>query len=223
MASNKTNLLIHSQNLGYKPKISTPSIVNLSLYQIVPADVNGKPDFRYALRIETGMEAQTSDGVVFRTMDICDFNDETQREITLYNKDTGEFLLKKKVKAISAIQLELEIDWSNKDFEENPSFIITDNQFLGITSIHDGDNNRYHEVDFLAQDFVYIQEPNVSINGNKSDNRIENLREATISQNQCNRGKTQRNTSGIKNVSWQKDSKKWKVALHINKKYKFNI
>jgi hypothetical protein len=172
LASNKTNLITHAQNLGYKPKISTPAIVNLSLYQILPAIKNdgliGTPDFRYALRIEAGMEAETTDGIVFRTMDVCDFNDETDRDITLYNKDTGEFLIKKRVKAISADELEMEIDWSTKEFEENPSFIITDDQFLGITSIHDDENNRYYEVDFLAQDFVYIEEPNISINGNKS-------------------------------------------------------
>lgn len=168
LASNKTNLLTHAQNLGYKPKISTPSIVNLSLYQIVPPLSNGSPDFKYALRIEAGMEAETNDGIVFRTLDVCDFNDETNRESTLYNKDTGEFLLKKKVKAISANELEVEIDWSTKGFEENPSFTITDDQFLGITSIYDSEQNRYYEVDFLAQDFVYIEEPNVSLNGNKT-------------------------------------------------------
>lgn len=169
LASNKTNLLTHAQNLGYKPKISSPSIVNLSLYQTIPPKADGTPDFRFALRIEAGMEAETNDGIVFRTIDICDFNDETAREMTLYNKDNGYFLLKKKVKAMSADELELKIDWSTKDFEENPSFVITDNQFLGITSIYDDQRNKYYEVDFLSQDFVYIQEPNVSINGNKSE------------------------------------------------------
>jgi len=45
------------------------------------------------------------------------------------------------------------------------------------------------------------------INGNKTDNRIENLREATIKQNGWNRTKSKQNTSGYKGVT--KDKKKW--------------
>jgi hypothetical protein len=38
------------------------------------------------------------------------------------------------------------------------------------------------------------------INGDKTDNRIENLREATNQQNTWNRGKSKSNTTGYKNV-----------------------
>ena len=165
LASNKNNLLLHAQNLGYKPKISTPSIVTLSIYQLVPSDVNGEPDYKYALRIDAGMQCSTNNGLMFRTIDICDFNDPTDREVTLYKKDSPiEFLLKKKVKAISAE--EIEITYEMGDFVENPTITIEDDKYLGITSIYDDQNNRYYEVDFLAQDFVYIEEPNVSYNGN---------------------------------------------------------
>jgi hypothetical protein len=58
------------------------------------------------------------------------------------------------------------------------------------------------------------------IDCNKSNNKIENLREATRSQNQFNRQLQKNNTSGIKNVSWCKNSNKWKVQLRINNKKK---
>lgn len=58
------------------------------------------------------------------------------------------------------------------------------------------------------------------INGDKTDNRICNLREATRSQNLCNVAKTKRNTSGIKNVSFHKESKKWRVVVSVNGKNK---
>lgn len=54
------------------------------------------------------------------------------------------------------------------------------------------------------------------INGNKLDNRIENLRAVSRSQNRMNAPKTRRNQSGCKNVYPQKD--KWGVALKVNKK-----
>lgn len=51
------------------------------------------------------------------------------------------------------------------------------------------------------------------INGNRSDNRIENLREATISQNGCNQKLSIRNKTGCKNVSWNKTKQKWVVRI----------
>jgi len=50
------------------------------------------------------------------------------------------------------------------------------------------------------------------INGNKTDNRIENLRAATTQQNQQNCGMSARNTSGYKGVSFNCQSKKWQAA-----------
>lgn len=58
------------------------------------------------------------------------------------------------------------------------------------------------------------------INGNASDNKIENLRLATNSQNCCNR-RMKPNNTGIKNVSFIKECQKYRVALQANKKRKF--
>jgi hypothetical protein len=59
------------------------------------------------------------------------------------------------------------------------------------------------------------------INRNSLDNRIENLRLATFSQNGFNRPKQANNTSGIKNVSWHKRDKSWKVSIKVMKKEVF--
>jgi hypothetical protein len=58
------------------------------------------------------------------------------------------------------------------------------------------------------------------VNGERSDNRICNLRLASRSQNLCNVARTKRNTSGIKNVSFHKESKKWRVVVSVNGKNK---
>ena len=57
------------------------------------------------------------------------------------------------------------------------------------------------------------------INGNKQDNRSENLREATRCQNMMNVGKTALNTSGFKGVSFHKRSNKWIAQIKQNKKH----
>jgi hypothetical protein len=58
------------------------------------------------------------------------------------------------------------------------------------------------------------------INGIPSDNRIENLRLATNSQNLANRGKPKNNTSGYKGVYLHNQTKKWVASIkHLGKKY----
>lgn len=47
------------------------------------------------------------------------------------------------------------------------------------------------------------------VNGQKLDNRKNNLRTATKSQNGLNRTKQKNNTSGFKGVSWHTQTKKW--------------
>lgn len=55
-------------------------------------------------------------------------------------------------------------------------------------------------------------------NLNKADDRWSNLRNATDSQNQANKTKPQSNKSGLKGVSWQKRSGKWRSAISIGHK-----
>jgi hypothetical protein len=56
------------------------------------------------------------------------------------------------------------------------------------------------------------------INRNKLDNRKENLRTVTSSQNKMNRPKQRNNTSGINGVSWHKLNKKWQATTKIDGK-----
>ena len=56
------------------------------------------------------------------------------------------------------------------------------------------------------------------VNGNKTDNRIENLRQATPQQNQHNAKRRVDNKSGVKGVIWRKDSRKWRADIQVNGK-----
>ncbi len=51
------------------------------------------------------------------------------------------------------------------------------------------------------------------INGDKLDNRIENLREATRKQNMQNVRKHKHNTSGYKGVAWHSQRNKWRAYI----------
>lgn len=57
------------------------------------------------------------------------------------------------------------------------------------------------------------------IDGNKTNNRIDNLREVTSQQNAFNR-KFSKNTSGVKGVTWSKEKMKWVVQITVDRKCK---
>ncbi|MBD1229107.1 HNH endonuclease [Xenorhabdus griffiniae] len=58
------------------------------------------------------------------------------------------------------------------------------------------------------------------INGDKSDNRIVNLREASNTENSWNSKMRKNNSSGIKGVCWCKSKKKWVARIRIDGKRK---
>jgi hypothetical protein len=58
------------------------------------------------------------------------------------------------------------------------------------------------------------------INGVRNDNRLENLRVATRTQNQMNLKKRIDNSSGCSGVFWNKQRNKWAARIQINKKAK---
>ena len=73
----------------------------------------------------------------------------------------------------------------------------------------------------LAWYYIYGVEPKEyldHINGERDNNRLENLREATHAQNLRNRGKLPNNTSGFKGVHWDRRDKKFVAKCRVNGK-----
>lgn len=56
------------------------------------------------------------------------------------------------------------------------------------------------------------------INGDKLDNRKENLRVCSASNNAMNRGRQSNNKSGYKGVIYDKERDKWRAEITVNKK-----
>lgn len=100
--------------------------------------------------------------------------------------------------------------------------------FIGTIAGHKSSDGRtgikIDQVRYRAHRLIYMYHfgycPPIldHINGNNSDNRIENLRPATVMENGCNSKTPCSNTSGIKGVSWDKINKKWFVHITYNKK-----
>lgn len=56
------------------------------------------------------------------------------------------------------------------------------------------------------------------IDGNPLNNRLNNLRVATFSQNMMNRRLQSNNSSGVTGVVWHKQKEKWQSQIKINNK-----
>jgi hypothetical protein len=75
----------------------------------------------------------------------------------------------------------------------------------------------------LAWYFVFGEFPEQHIdhiNGDKTDNRIQNLRLANPAQNSWNMRKSVRNTSGFKGVSWDEKNRLWCAQIQTHGKNK---
>lgn len=71
---------------------------------------------------------------------------------------------------------------------------------------------RAHRLVFLMHK-GYLPKTLDHINGDRKDNRIENLRPATLAQNSMNRDISSKNTSGYKGVGWDKHKNKWRAVI----------
>jgi hypothetical protein len=170
LAGNYKNVLTQAQNLGYKPKLSKPATTTLSVYQTVPSTgsgINNKPDYTYALKIKQGMQVKSTlnTNLIFTTTDDVDFNDATDREVSVFQTDGVKpllYLITKKVKAISAESKSVTQEFFS--FIKNPIVSISDTNFIGISNVVDSNGNKYYEVPYLAQDMIYVKIPNVESN-----------------------------------------------------------
>jgi hypothetical protein len=59
------------------------------------------------------------------------------------------------------------------------------------------------------------------INGNRSDNRLSNLRSVEQRENLLNKKRYRSNTSGVTGVNWHKQHRKWCVSLSCGGRKKF--
>ncbi len=177
-ATERKNVVALAQSLGYKPKISTPAVTTLTVYQLVPSigeGANNRPHPSYFLRLKEGMEVSstTNGNVVFRTVDVVDFASSGSREIDVFSRDTEtgqptQYLITKKVKAISAKEKETDLDFSS--YEEYPSKTITDTNIIQVTSVtSDGGSTKWYEVPYLAQESIFVETANLESNSELND------------------------------------------------------
>lgn len=171
-ATERKNVMAIAQTMGYKPKVSAPAITTFRVYQLVPAIgsvANNRPDSRFYLRIQDGMEIQSTSNsnIIFRTIDEVDFSNASDREIEVYERDsiTGEpsrYLISKIVKGLSGTEITTTISFDTST--DYPNAILRDTNIISIVSVTDEDNNKWYEVPYLAQETIFAEVPNTEVN-----------------------------------------------------------
>jgi hypothetical protein len=164
------NVIALSQYLGYKPKVTSPAVTTLSVYQLVPSigiGADNTYDETYFLKIKEGMLVESTNGVTFITQDVVDFSDDTDREISIYQTDsvsgeTSFYLVKKLVKVISAEVKTAEFTFGS--YEAFQSINIADTNIIDIYDVRDSNGNKWYEVPYLAQELVFVDYPNTETN-----------------------------------------------------------
>lgn len=170
-AKEKENLYSLAYMLGYRPKVTSTSTVNLDVYQIVPSITSASvtvPDFRYSLVLDPGTQVKPSKGndVNFYIKDKIDFSISSSTnptELTVYSINNATnlpnyYLLKKSVKAISGTETTATFTFGSP--ERFPVVSLQDTNIIEITSVVDSDNNIWYEVPYLAQETIYQEVSN---------------------------------------------------------------
>ena len=169
----RKNVIALAQSMGYKPKISSPAVTTLTVYQLCPSVFKSdggsrfEVDERFCLKVKDGLEVKSNSNsnIVFRTVDGVDFANSGSREVDVHTRDTNGnplwYLLTKKVKAISASEVSTGITFGSNE-TDYPTFTINDENIIEITSVTEANGTKWYEVPYLAQESIFVEQSNTN-------------------------------------------------------------
>ncbi len=179
-AKNPANLYSLAYMMGYRPRVTSVSEVELTVSQRVQARGSEyKPDFDQALTVRENsiISAQIGDNPTFLTRTPVDFNFSSSYDTTdirIHSLDSGnpaEYLLTKKVKAFSG-----NIKTTTQTYEAAEKFAtfeIDDANIIGILDVTDSDGKIWTEVPFLGQDTVFNDQTNTNTDSPIVPNKLK--------------------------------------------------
>jgi len=166
-AKNPANLYNLAYMMGYRPKITTPSEVDIEVSHVVGV-TEGNPNWNQALSIPayTRLKSTTAGQANFYIEKPINFKfsssyDNTEVTVeALSGGNPSQFRLTKMAKAVSGeLKTITQVITSVEKFK---TITIDDANIIGIESIVDSGTNIWYEVPFLGQDTVFIDNTNTA-------------------------------------------------------------
>lgn len=173
-AKNPANLYNLAYMMGYRPKVTTVSEVEVEVTQLVDPTLTGEPNWDQALAIGAGtvLKSNSTGQVSFYIDKPIDFKFSSSYDDTLVtvelldvNGQPDQFRLTKTAKAFSGeVKTLTETITSVEKFK---TITIDDTNIIGILSITENNGNTiWYEVPFLGQDTIFLEDENTSSDSN---------------------------------------------------------
>lgn len=164
------NIVRHGRALGYKNRGRPSTFGTVSMYVLVPASATGiGPDLRYTPIVKRGTRFSTTTGLNFVLTENVDFAAPTNAIVAARtNTITGAptyYAIKAYGKVVSGYFTREQIKVGA--FERFKKVGISNPNMSEIISITDAEGNEYYEVDYLSQDMIFREVPNMNF---KNDN-----------------------------------------------------
>jgi len=166
LAEERRNIINIAKMLGYQVKPSIPSHTDVIVTQTVAADLtdlnNIKPNFNEALIIDKGMKllSTNNSSLIFETLEEIDFTVSSSdfKPLELSFNDTtklvSSYKLTRKAKIVSGETKTTTFNVSSP--QKFLELTLTEKNVIEIISVVDSNNNKWYEVDYLAQDKIPI-------------------------------------------------------------------
>jgi hypothetical protein len=172
-ARQDANLFNLAYMMGYKPRVTNVSTVEVDFYQQVPSLLSGSvyiPDFSYALQLsagaQVGSELQTISPFIINTdVDFSFSSSSDPTDVTVYSVSGNApeyFLLKKTRSGVSSTITSKSFTFGSP--QQFQTVEINDGNIVSILDCTDSDGNVWYEVDYLAQDVVFDSIRNTNTN-----------------------------------------------------------
>lgn len=160
-AQDPSNLYTLAYMMGYKPKVTTASSVEIEISQRVQATgANYEPDWDQALSLSENIQLETGQQkfIIDKGVDFSFSSSYDPTDVTIYSISgdyPSEYLLTKKATARSG-----EIVSTTQAVGSLTKFYtitINDTNIIGILDIVDSEGNTWYEVPYLGQETVYTE------------------------------------------------------------------
>ena len=170
-AKQTNNLYSLAYMLGYRPKVTSAALLDLTVYQQLPASgALYEPDFNYAMTIDEGMQVRSNinNNNYFYCPNKINFKLSSSLDptnITVYTTVGGNpntYLIEKKTPALSG-----QIKTTTLSFGASERYAIrtiNDTNIIEILNVTDSNGNLWYEVPYLAQDFILKPIANTALN-----------------------------------------------------------